>query len=170
MIGWIVGLIVACWVVMLIARQAGKKALKDKKNFDDYVAKKNLSIEEQKELCERFGLDHQIGNRAYDSVEDWQQELTVIWAGKAEPIEFTYRKYDERERRSISPTEFGYDGNKKPYIKGICHKSGEPRTFKTIRIETKIKVGSKRYDLGEWLESCLSLNVAELQNSLDIKL
>jgi hypothetical protein len=168
MIGWIVGLIVACWIVMLIAKKNGNSLLKNKQNFDAYVTKNNLSIDEQRELCERFGLDHQIGNRAYDSVEDWQQELTPIWAGKSVPIEFTYRKYDDRERRTITPIEFGYDGNKKAYIRGICSKFNEPRTFKTARIETKIKVGAKKYDLAEWVDAVLELDSSSLTNDLGV--
>jgi hypothetical protein len=166
----VVPLVLLALVGLFISKKYGNHLLKDRDNFDAYAAKNNLSIDEQIELCERFNLDHQIGHRAYDSVQDWTKELTILWAGQSNDIEFTYRKYDERERRTISPTEFGFDGNKKAYIKGICHKSEESRTFKTARIETKLKVGSKRYDMAEWLETCLNLDPEELENSLNIKL
>lgn len=168
---WVgLSLVLIAVVLTLVSRKYGNHRLKDRNNFDAYVAKNNLSITEQIDLCERFNLDHQIGHRAYDSVEDWTKELTVVWTGESNDIEFTYRKYDERERRTITPTEFGFDGNKRAYIKGVCHKSEESRTFKTARIETKLKVSSKRYDLTEWLETCLHLDPEELVNSLNIKL
>ena len=163
-------IIVLICILTLIAKGHTKRSLKDKNSFDSFVAKNNLTIEQQKELCERFGLDHQIGHRSYDSVEDWENELTTIWLGEAEDIEFTYRKYDERERRTISPREFGYDGNKKPYIRGICRVSNEQRTFKTARIETKIKVGSKRFELTDWLGSKLGVDTYKLVQNLKVKL
>ncbi|WP_390240659.1 WYL domain-containing protein [Vibrio sp. R78045] len=147
-----------------------KKALADKTAFDEYVKRQNYNLEEQKELCTRFGLNHQIGTRSYDSVEDWKKELTIVWAGETSDIEFTYRKYDERERRNISPTEFGFDGNKKAYIRGVCHQSNEARTFKTARIETKIKVGSKRFNLIDWLDNELDIDVNDLVGNLEVKL
>ncbi|MEZ9776388.1 WYL domain-containing protein [Vibrio sp. 10N.261.54.A5] len=168
---WIgLSLVLLAVVLALVSRKYGNHLLKDRDNFNAYAVKNNLSITEQIELCERFNLDHQIGHRAYDSVEDWTKELTVLWAGQSDDIEFTYRKYDDRERRSISPTEFGFDGNKRAYIKGVCHKSEESRTFKTARIETKLKVGAKRYDLPEWIENYLHLDSEEITNSLNIKL
>lgn len=78
------------------------------------------------------------------------KDLIVIWAGISDDIQFTYRKDNERDRRTITPTEFGYDSNKQYYIKGICNRSNEERTFKTSRIETKIQVDSKKYTLQEW--------------------
>lgn len=168
---WIVvGVIAFAFAVMFTTRASGRKTLKDREVFDAYVQHKNLSILEQRELCERLGLEHQIGSRSYDSVEDWEKELTVIWTGETDDIEFTYRKYDDKERRTISPTEFGYDGNKKPYIRGICHNSDELRTFKTARIETKIKIGSKRFDLPEWLSTKLGIEVEQLIKDFGIKL
>ncbi|CAK6712721.1 conserved hypothetical protein [Vibrio harveyi] len=161
---WGVFSVVACALIaILLKKKYSVYQLKDREKFDAHVAKKNLSIDEQIELCEKLSLNHQIGHRAYDSVEDWEKELTAVWIGQSNDIEFTYRKYDERERRTVSPTEFGFDGNEKAYIKGICHKSNESRTFKTARIETKIKVGSKRYALNEWLESCLEIDPTDLK-------
>ncbi|CAH6996330.1 WYL domain-containing protein [Vibrio chagasii] len=166
--GWVVlPLVVIVMAAMLFKSRRSSHRLKDKKNFDAYVAKNKLSIVEQIELCEKFHLDHQIGHRSYDSVEDWEKELTAIWIGKSSDIEFTYRKYDEKERRTISPTEFGFDGNEKAYIRGVCRKSDEPRTFKVARIDTKIKVGSKRYELNDWLESCLGVDPEKLKKPLN---
>lgn len=147
-----------------------KKTLEDRAAFDEFVKLRKFSLEEQKELCSRLSLNHQIGTRSYDSVEDWKRELTVLWVGEAKDIEFTYRKYDEKERRNISPTEFGFDGNKKAYIRGVCHQSNEARTFKTARIETKIKVGSKRFDLIDWLENELGIDANDLVGNLEVKL
>lgn len=166
----IVGIVATAYIIMNAVRRIGRKQLKKRDVFDAYVQQKNLSLDEQKELCERFGLDHQIGSRSYDSIEDWQKELTVIWIGKTDDIEFTYRKYDERERRTISPTEVGYDGNKKLYIKGICHSSNELRTFKTVRIDTKIKVGSKRFELSEWLSTKLGVEIQEQIHNCGVNL
>ncbi|PMG39309.1 hypothetical protein BCS96_09645 [Vibrio breoganii] len=161
--------LVTCFSLYL-GRKRKLSSLNNREIFDLYVEKHNLSLEEQVDLCQRLNLDHQIGHRAYDSVEDWQRELTIVWSGTSADIEFTYRKYDERERRVISPTEFGFDGNKRAYIKGVCHVIHEQRTFKTARIETKLKVGAKRYDMTEWLTEILQVNSSELQNSLNVKL
>ena len=163
-----------CILIALLTLHIVKKrklsSLSDRDRFDLYVKKNSLSLSEQVELCQKLKLDHQIGHRAYDSVEDWQRELTVVWSGTSANIEFTYRKYDVRERRIISPTEFGFDGNKRAYIKGVCHVSNELRTFKTARIETKLKVGAKRYDMSEWLTEYLFVDSSELQDSFNIKL
>ncbi|MGY6481989.1 WYL domain-containing protein [Vibrio parahaemolyticus] len=168
---YLIGLAIVLFVTWVsFAKRRMKKALRDKTFFDEYVKRHNYDLKQQKELCTRFSLDHQIGSRSYDSVEDWNKELTVVWAGQTDCIEFTYRKYDERERRSISPTEFGFDGNKKAYIRGVCHQSDEQRTFKTARIETKIKVGSKRFELVEWLDSMLGIDTDELVGNFEVKL
>lgn len=168
---YVIGLGIALFVILLfITKHRVKTALEDKTLFDEYVKRRSYNLEEQKELCTRFGLNHQIGSRSYDSVEDWKNELTVVWTGKTDDIEFTYRKYDENERRSISPTEFGFDGNKKAYIVGTCHQSNESRTFKTARIETKIKVGSKRFELVDWLEEKLGVDTDDLIENFEVKL
>ncbi|WP_413522386.1 WYL domain-containing protein [Photobacterium phosphoreum] len=147
-----------------IIKRHKKNKLNNKDFFDKYVSSKNYTVKEQKALCHKLKLNHQIGSRPYDSITDWEKELTKLWEGKSESIEFTYRKYDEKERRKISPTEFGYDGNNKCYIRGICHKSNELRTFKTARIETKIKVRSKYHNLLDWVEIYLKTDITDLKD------
>lgn len=154
--------------VTFFLRKRIKPKLKDKEVFDDYVAKKGLSLDEQRELCVQLGLDHQIGSRAYESVEDWQKELTTVWKGSTSDIKFGYRKYTDTENRLITPTEFGFDGNKKPFIRGICHRSNSNRTFKTARIETKIEVDGHLYDLCEWLTLYLEVDLVELKQNYKV--
>ncbi|MEZ8407554.1 WYL domain-containing protein [Vibrio splendidus] len=145
-----------------------RKKLANTKYWQKLVASTKMSVDKQQTLCEKFDLPHQVGSRTYDSVEDWENELTIVWTGETADIEFTYRKYDDRERRAITPKEFGFDGNKKAYLRGICHTSKEPRTFKTCRIETKIKVGSKRYDIDEWITSFLEVDLTQISPKITL--
>tara|TARA_B100001059_G_C17748527_1_gene535760 strand:- start:177 stop:962 length:786 start_codon:yes stop_codon:yes gene_type:complete len=102
--------------------------------------------------------------KSYDSIEEWERDCTTLWTGTTKDIEFSYASSwsKPKERRTLTPYEFGIDGNGRGYVKGICHKSNEQRTFKLDNFETKIKVGSQRFDPDEWIEKYLDLDSYEL--------
>lgn len=101
-----------------------------------------------------------------DSLNEWNDDLTIIWAGDTKEIEFTYENYSgKKSRRKVQPTELSYDNKKELTIKGICAKSNEKRHFKAHNITTMIKVGNQRFDAHDWAEKYLNvdlLNVDEL--------
>lgn len=108
--------------------------------------------------------------KKYNSIEDWKSDLTVIWAGDTDDIEFSYRKdYDSpKERKKVTPKELVFDGNKRVYIKGYCHKTQKDVHFNSEKIETKILAGSTRYDFDEWVERRLKIDIYELNEKYKI--
>ncbi|MFA0609498.1 WYL domain-containing protein [Vibrio sp. 10N.222.49.B4] len=108
--------------------------------------------------------------KSYDTVEDWQADLTTIWSGKTDDIQFSYRKdWDgKKERKTVSPTEVVFDGNKRIYIKGFCHKRQKDVHFNTEKIETLILAGSTRYEIYHWVEQRLKVDLDELSDKHDI--
>lgn len=146
------------------------KSLKDIKYFQTYVKERKLTIEQQRELCERFNLPHHIGHRTYDSIDDWESELTSLWTGSSDEIQFLYRKYDQIEKRTIQPTEVGIDGNNKMYLKGTCVLNNSIRTFKFSRIESDLSIKNTTCQIPTWLKEYLQIDLNTLNNSYGITL
>ncbi len=115
-------------------------------------------------------IDDEDEWKKYDSIEDWKNDLTVIWSGTTDDIEFSYRKdWDSpKERRKVTPHELVFDGNKRIYIKGLCHKRNETIHFNQEKIETKILAGSTRYDFEEWVERRLKVDVEALSDKHNV--
>lgn len=105
--------------------------------------------------------------KKYDSVEQWKNDLTVIWAGQTDDIEFSYRKdwNSPKERKKVTPQELVFDSNKRIYVKGLCHKRNEIVYFNQDKIETKILAGSTRYDFDEWVERRLKIDIYALNDN-----
>ncbi|MDN4711633.1 WYL domain-containing protein [Vibrio parahaemolyticus] len=115
-------------------------------------------------------IDDEDAWKKYDSIEDWKNDLTVIWSGTTDDIEFSYRKdWDSpKERRNVTPLELVFDGNKRIYIKGLCHKRNETVHFNQDKIETKILAGSTRYEFYEWVERRLKVDVEALSDKYKV--
>ncbi|HHF0503378.1 TPA: WYL domain-containing protein [Vibrio antiquarius] len=116
--------------------------------------------------------DHEDDWKSYDSIEAWERDCTPLWTGTTKDIEFSYASSwsKPKERRTLTPHEFGIDGNGRGYVKGICHKSNEQRTFKLDNFETKIKVCSQRFDQNEWIEKYLDLDLYELHDRYGVNI
>lgn len=98
------------------------------------------------------------------SLADWEDNLTVIWAG-SETVEFSYEaRHQKRSRRKVTVQELCVDQYDNLCLVGLCHLRQEKRTFKAQNIVTKIKVGSKRYDLEDWVEDVLKVDLNLLDN------
>ncbi|QXO19236.1 WYL domain-containing protein [Vibrio ostreae] len=162
--------------------------INDDEQWAEYCIRKNLTPSAQKFVLKTYGIEkepvelptadikvkvsvsststseHEREWKSYDSVDTWKQDCKVLWTGTTKDIEFSYSSSCSRpkERRTLTPQEFGIDGNGSGYIKGICHKSNEQRTFKLHNFETKIKVGSQRFDPDEWVEKYLHLDTYDL--------
>ncbi len=77
-------------------------------------------------------------------------------------VEFTYLDFDcERTRRTVEVTEVSFNPKGQFYLRGVCHLRGEHRTFKVDQIQTKLKVGSNRYDFEEWCVEMLDILPSE---------
>ncbi|MDX7770950.1 MULTISPECIES: WYL domain-containing protein [Aeromonas] len=93
-----------------------------------------------------------------DALDKFEQSLTTLWAGYISGVEFTYVSFDgERSRRQVDVEELVFNDRGQFYIRGFCHKRIEQRTFKVRNIETKFKVGSKRYEFDDWCTQVLGL-------------
>ncbi|TOZ70056.1 hypothetical protein [Vibrio parahaemolyticus] len=164
--------------------------INDDEKWSEYCIKKKLTPSAQKFVLKTYGIkkepvelptadikvkvsvsststsDHEreYERKSYDSVDAWEQDCKVLWTGTTKDIEFSYSSSwsKPKERRTLTPQEFGIDGNGSGYIKGICHKSNEQRTFKLYNFETKIKVGSQRFEPDEWVEKYLNLDTYDL--------
>ncbi|WP_421196688.1 WYL domain-containing protein [Aeromonas enteropelogenes] len=104
---------------------------------------------------------------AFDpSFKSWESTLTTVWAGDTDDIEFTYiNKKRERTRRRVTVDEVLMGNGSGFYIKGYCHVRGEQRTFNTDNIDTKIKVGSQRFEFDDWCERKLGIDLYDLYHS-----
>lgn len=104
---------------------------------------------------------------AFDpSFKSWESTLTTVWAGDTDDIEFTYiNKKHERTRRRVTVDEVLMDNGSGFYIKGYCHVRGEQRTFNTDNIDTKIKVGSQRFEFDDWCERKLGIDLYDLYHT-----
>ena len=101
----------------------------------------------------------------YKNIRDWESDLTTVWAGEYE-IEFTYEKRDSsRSRRKIKLREVCFDRKSRIYLKGFDHGRDEQRTFNIDNITTKILLKSKRYDVDDFLEEVLGLDVSLMELS-----
>ncbi len=58
-------------------------------------------------------------------------------------------------------TEVSFNPKGQFYLRGVCHLRGEHRTFKVDQIQTKLKVGSNRYDFEEWCVEMLDILPSE---------
>jgi hypothetical protein len=179
-----------CLIVSIFHRAQKRKEemlaiINDDDKWRDYCMDKKLPPSAQKFILKSYGVekpvietetvkfdisvsssvdDFEDNWKSYNSFEEWERDCKVLWRGQTKDIEFSYAKSRNhpKERRTVTPQEFGVDGNGMFFVRGICHKSNEPRTFKLYRFETKIKVGSQRFDEDEWIEKYLGLNPYEL--------
>lgn len=104
---------------------------------------------------------------AFDpSFKNWESTLTTVWAGDTDDIEFTYiNKKSERTRRRVTVDEVLMGSGTGFYIKGYCHVRGEQRTFNTDNIDTKIKVGSQRFEFDDWCERKLGIDLYDIYHT-----
>lgn len=144
------------------------------------------SVSEQKGFAKRVGLDwndisgvkteHSLSPK-YPKEESnglerfHSEEKITLWSGSTKPIEFTYSPYRKpKERRSVRPTEVFFTRDGKFYISGYCELRKAPRTFNQHNFETKIKVGSRRYDFDEWCDEVLGIDIFSACPESDIKI
>ena len=108
----------------------------------------------------------QLGTKNnYKYIRDWESDLTTAWAGEYE-IEFTYEKRDSsRSRRKIKLREVCFDKKSRIYLKGFDYGRDEQRSFNINNITTKILLKSKRYDVDEFLDEVLGLDVRLMEFS-----
>lgn len=96
----------------------------------------------------------------YKNIRDWENDLTTVWAGEYD-IEFTYEKRNSsRSRRKVKLKEVCFDRKSRIYLKGFDYARDEQRTFNVENITTKVLVKSKRYDVDDFLEEFLGLDVS----------
>ena len=129
--------------------------------------RKQTSIENNQDLDNRPVLITDTPDNHHDnqsaSLNEWKDDLTIIWAGETNEIEFTYESYSgKKSRRKVKPSEVSFDGRKELTIKGICSKSNEERHFKAHNLTTMIKVGSQRYDVHDWAEKYLNVDLYKI--------
>lgn len=99
------------------------------------------------------------------------EKKIIMWVGRTDSIEFTYKAFKkQKERRTIRPTEVSFTIEGYFYISGFCELRNQPRTFKQYNFETKIKLGSKRYDFEEWCNEALGINVYSICPNAQIKI
>lgn len=96
-----------------------------------------------------------------DSLKKFDDSLTTLWAGRTNPIEFSYvSRGGDRTRRKIRVDEVSFDSKGSFYLIGVCFLRSERRTFKVDNISSKLKVGPRRYDFEEWCVEILGISPA----------
>lgn len=166
----------------LISAFSTVKKIQNPDEWLNLVKEFKMTPDNQREICKKYSLfrplildpetfepnqeadeyiDYEEHEKtSYNNLDAWKDDLTVIWAGDTKEIEFTYESYNKgKSRRKVKPTELAYDCNKELVIKGICSKSNEERHFKTINFTTMIKVGSQRFDVDDWAEKFLNVEL-----------
>ncbi|MCS3769292.1 putative DNA-binding transcriptional regulator YafY [Aeromonas hydrophila] len=105
---------------------------------------------------------HSYSGRPTNNLRKFENDLTTMWAGDTKPVEFTYVASDgDRTRRTVKVDEVSFNSKGQFYLSGICLVRNDRRTFKVDNIETKLKVGSKRYDFEEWCVEMLDILPSE---------
>lgn len=102
------------------------------------------------------------GKKEWD-VEQWESELTTVWAGDPMMVTFTYHGH----RRKVQVREVLHHPGGRMYILGHCSFRNEDRYFDLAKLETMILMKSKRYDAYDWLVRVLG---EELLFSLEVEL
>lgn len=92
-------------------------------------------------------------DREQRTIDEWNADLTTIWAGDTATISFTYQNNEgDRSRRQVDVDEIQLDRNGEIYLIGLCHRRGERRTFRASRIDSDIRAKGRRLDPFEWVE------------------
>lgn len=102
-----------------------------------------------------------------DHLDDFKDNLSIIWTGTPYEIEFTYRNGSgDRSRRKITLEEISVSSGFTPYFIGLCHINNDVRCFRMDRITSKIKYKSKLYDVVEFVDVVMDLDF-ELVKKID---
>lgn len=100
-----------------------------------------------------------VDSTEWRSLDEFRESLAVVWAGDDLPIEFSYRNLaNEYTRRNIDLKEVLVNDREELYFSGWCHLSGNFRTFKVKRIQTKILFDGRKYDRDDFIEEILLLD------------
>ncbi|AHM71671.1 zinc ribbon domain-containing protein [Yersinia hibernica] len=103
----------------------------------------------------------------YFGINDFLDDLSVVWAGSPYDVEFSYKDGSgAKTRRKVTLEEIAVSNSFVPYFIGHCHLRGELRHFKMERIASKINYKSKRYDLIEFIDIVMELDF-ELVKKID---
>lgn len=100
-------------------------------------------------------------------LDDFKDNLSIIWAGNPYEIEFSYRNGNgDRSRRKLTLEEISVSKDFTPYFIGKCHTNDDVRCFRMDRITSKIKYKSKLYDVVEFIDVVMDLDF-ELVKKID---
>ncbi len=145
-----------------------REVMSNPQHYKDYVTSKGYSEEEQIEFCERFGIDYEkvtsspsipskeIKKRA---INDWEKKLTVLWAGEEQPITILYEDSDGNVSvRKVTPEQVLFSKTAEFYIRGLCHRSQEQRTFNVGAIQRISDEDGTETDFYSWCISKLNID------------
>ncbi|HHE0568866.1 TPA: WYL domain-containing protein [Vibrio parahaemolyticus] len=136
--------------------------------FKDYVSSKGYSKKEQIEFCERFGIDYeQVTGSHLESkketktraINNWEKKLTVLWAGDELPLDIQYEDSDGNlSIRKITPEQVLFSKTGEFYIRGLCHRRQEQRTFNVGAILKMNREDGTETDFHSWCVASLDID------------
>lgn len=160
--------IVAIIVIYAFAKRATKKAMSDPVEFQKYVKEKGYTVAEQKDFCQRIGIDYeQVTGGSIEpkkqakkrAIDNWEKKLTVLWAGEEKPLNIEYEDSDGHlSLRKITPEQVLFSKNGEFYIRGLCHKRQEQRTFNVGAILKINLIDGSETDFHSWCVTNLDID------------
>ncbi|WBA11422.1 WYL domain-containing protein [Salinivibrio kushneri] len=141
-----IAIIVALVIWYQYSKKKAQETLRDRAAFDEYVRSKGYTVEQQKELCERFGLNH-FDNHTNQSAKQnplekdaairrWENSLTVVWADSGlDKLSFDYTDSNAKSSpRTIIPDQLFINDDNCFYVGGHCVERNESRVFNVGRM------------------------------------
>lgn len=128
-----------------------------------HFSKKNnspkISLEiEIEESNDEESNDNDYEPIRYESLDDWEADLTTLWEGSPIEIEFTYQSRKEKTRRKVSLEKVARNSRNELYLIGFCHERNENRTFNLGNVTTMILHNSKRYNHYDFISEVVGID------------
>ncbi len=167
--GTLIAVIAAVIVIAIIyfkftQARIRKAFKKDPTLFAEYVKRAGYTYEEQRDYCDRLGINFDEIQRGL-RVSKWKTNLTTLFAGDMEDIEFEYTAQDGSvSLRKVSPVEIVFDNNNQYYLRGWCHLRDEKRNFNFDNI-VSVKIGEKTLSINDWLKNHLEIDIQDSTRS-----
>lgn len=117
-------------------------------------------------VLEEFELDNYSEEELAKATEpkqirDWQDSLVTVWMAKNPlKIEFVYQSRGVKELRTIELIEAQANEKGVLYFLGVCHDQKAERHFRADRIQSKVTYDSKEYDVPEFVQTQLGLELS----------
>lgn len=155
------------FISKLIGLFTGTKSIQEEFNkhpasVAQYVLDKGYKTpDEQRDFCERLEIDYNQLRKELaklKSVNQWARDLTTVWSGDAQTINFDYQDSDGAYgQRTIQVEEILVNDEHQFYISGLCSYRNEQRHFNVERIKN-LTINGSSTNFYYWCTSALEVD------------